>query len=187
MSIRVGLRPMGRALGVVAAPPPPPVFPMDYVFTEGTVAPYDVMYDTVHPVPATPVSIAQSELYYVTYSNAARKLVRLSDGTLYEIYGKQLAGKYQVYVKKSEDDGATWTDETLISTYTDMEDYDQERPSIAVDSDDCLHVLWHGMATGYIDFDKVWYAEYTDAWAAPECLQPTGLNKYPNIRWSRWP
>ena len=173
MSIRVGLRPMGRALALVAPPTPPipPIPPLpplilEYIFSEGVGAPYDVMYDTVHPVPATPVLISTSETFATTYSTQ-RKLVRLSDDTLYAVYFKQLAGKYQVYVKKSVDEGATWTDETRISTYAGMEGYHQLNPSIARDSDDYLHVVWHGRATGFTSYAQIWYSKYTDSWSAP--------------------
>jgi len=270
----------------------------EYVFTEGTASPYNVKYDTIDGV--GPVGIATSEYVAPTGFSSQRKQIRTSDGTLYAVYHKQLAGQYQIYVKKSTD-GVTWTDETRISTYSEMESYpqsvpsiavdsqdhlhvvwggkatgytvanqiwyaeytdfwqtptrvsgygdggdmgnfiqanpciavdsddrlhvvwfgkspfraqhqiwyrkytmswggivristygnmavnDQLYPSIAVDSQDYLHVVWIGKATGYIDYNKIWYAVYTDSWATPVCLQPTGQNTYPNLRWSRWP
>jgi len=140
---------------------------MEYVFTEGTGVPYDVMYDTVHAIPATPVSVAQSESSGVGSANNARRLVRTSDGTLYLVYFKQLAGIAQVYVIKSVDDGATWTDDTRISTYADMEDYANSTPAIAVDSNDCLHVVWIGEADGFTTGLQIWYAKYDGSWSYP--------------------
>jgi len=178
MSIRVGLRHMARVVGPVAPPPPPPV-PMEYVFTEGTASPYDVMYDTIDGV--GPVSIAQSESSGATGQPFQRKQTQTSDGTLYAVYHKLLAGKYQIYVKKSVDDGVTWTDETRISTYAGMNSYDQTYPTIAVDSDDNLHVLWHGMATGYTTANQVWYAKYTTSWATPVRISTyTNMASYPH-------
>ena len=114
-----------------------------------------------------PTLISTSESDSATGFNHQRKLVRLSNGTLYAVYRKQLAGQYQIYVKKSTDNGASWTDETRISTYDGMADYFQGYPSIVVDSSNYLHVVWHGKATGYTTYYQIWYAKYTTSWAAP--------------------
>ncbi len=91
---------------------------------------------------------------------------------------------YQIWYAKYT---ISWADPVRISTYSGMDGYDQQSPSIAVDSsNNYLHVVWHGKATGYTDQDKVWYAKYTVSWAI-ECLQATGRNRFPNARWSRHP
>lgn len=165
MSIRVGIRHMARALALVAAPPPPPPFILEYVFTEGTASPYDIMYDTIDGV--GPVSIDTSGETIATAYPSRRKLVRTSDGTLYATYRKLDAGKYKIYVEKSEDNGATWTDATIISTYAGMASYDQTNPAIAVDSQDHIHVVWAGMAT--VDtYAQIYRREYIAAWQAPD-------------------
>ncbi|GAI62694.1 unnamed protein product, partial [marine sediment metagenome] len=130
--------------------------------------------------------VSTSENSTVTAHSNSRKLVRLSDGTLYAVYHKQLAGKYQIYVKKSTDNGASWIDETRISTYSGMADYHQQYPSIAVDSSNYLHVVWHGMATGYTTRRQIWYAKYTDSWADPVRISTysgmdTNYQQYPSI------
>jgi len=104
-----------------------------------------------------------------------RKLVKTSDGTLYTVYHKQVSAKYQIYIAKSIDNGATWVDKMVISTLGDMADYDQLRPSIAVDSDDHLHVVWDGRAVGYTG-TQIWYAKYTDSWSTP-----THISTYENM------
>lgn len=87
------------------------------------------------------------------------------------------------YAKYTE----SWAGPVRISTYSGMGSYHQYEPSIAVDSKDNLHVVWDGMATGYTDYHKVWYAKYITSWATPECLQPTGSNRASNARWSQHP
>jgi len=90
----------------------------------------------------------------------------------------------QIWYAKYTD---SWAILVRISTYTGMENYAQVYPSIAIDSSNSVHVVWAGRATGYTDYDKVWYGIYTTSWTAPECLQATGQNKYPNARWSWYP
>lgn len=116
---------------------------------------------------SNPVTISTSESATATKHGTSRKLVRTSDGTLYAVYFKQLSGKYQIYVKKSIDDGQTWTDETRISTYDGMDGEDQTYPYIAVDSNDYLHVVWEGQATGYTTGCQIWHAKYTTSWSTP--------------------
>lgn len=229
------------APGVTPWPPEP----LDYIFQEGVASPYNAMYDYIGNL-GSPVIIDATEDIGVL--NLSRACTHTSDGTLYVTYCKNLAGVSQIYIKKSVDDGVTWTDETLLSTYagmngqtqhwpciavdsddhlhvvwhgqatgyttgtqiwyakgvspyeaadwvtpirisdyTDMEDYAQYNPSVAVDSSDYIHVIWRGRTTGYLDFYKIWYAVYTDSWATPECLQPVGQSTLGNLRWSRWP
>lgn len=112
-------------------------------------------------------TVATSEASHATAYDTQRKLVRLSEGTLYTIYPKKLGDYYQIYVKKSTDDGATWIDETRISTATGMADYPQSAPSIAVDSNGYLHAVWAGKATGFTTDTQIWYNKYTTSWAGP--------------------
>jgi len=120
------------------------------------------------------------------YANG-RRLVRLSDGTLYCVYFKMGVSRWQIYVKKSTDDGATWTDETRISTYAGMDGYHQMVPSIAIDSSDNLHVVWQGKATGFTSQNQIWYNKYTGgAWAGPVRISDfagmsTKGQRYPSI------
>ncbi|MBA7663180.1 hypothetical protein ES703_71219 [subsurface metagenome] len=73
----------------------------------------------------------------------------------------------------------TWTDETLISDYSGMENYDQHYPSIAVDSNDYLHIVWYGMASGFTTYPQIWYAKYTASWIAPVRISTyAGMENY---------
>ncbi len=133
---------------------------LEYVFNEGEAPPYEAMYDYIGNI--TPVSIASGLLF--TRSNNSRKLVRTSDNILYVVYSRLANGVYQLYVKKSVDDGETWTDETLISTRGGMSDDHQAGAGIAIDSNDNLHVVWEGKATGFTEQAQIWYTKYTDSW-----------------------
>ena len=147
------------APGVTPWPPEP----LDYIFQEGVASPYNAMYDYIGNL-GSPVIIDATEDIGVL--NLSRACTHTSDGTLYVTYCKNLAGVSQIYIKKSVDDGVTWTDETLLSTYAGMNGQTQHWPCIAVDSDDHLHVVWRGQATGYTTGTQIWYRKYTDAWGA---------------------
>jgi len=90
----------------------------------------------------------------------------------------------QIWIAKYD---GTWQTPVRISTYTDMDSYSQEDPTIAVDINNNIHVLWMGKATAFTDYNKVWYAKYDHLWSTPQCLQSTGQNQFPNIRWSNYP
>jgi len=101
--------------------------------------------------------------------------------------GKATGYSYnQIWIAKYN---GTWQTPVRISTNAGMDSYDQGEPSIAVDAYNRVHVLWHGAATNYADNDKVWYANCTNGvWSTPQCLQPSsGLNTFPNVRWSSYP
>ncbi|MBA7575789.1 hypothetical protein ES708_17625 [subsurface metagenome] len=120
-----------------------------------------------------PARISYTEWEYATSYPSQRKVVRLPDGTLYAAYYKLVEyltiSNYKIYVKKSNDNGLTWaTEETKISTAPGMENYHQLYPSIAVDSNNNLHVVWHGRATGYTTYYQIWYAKFDgNSWSTP--------------------
>jgi hypothetical protein len=78
----------------------------------------------------------------------SRKIVRNSQGHLFVAYRKQHTVEkeslYHIFVAKSTDKGATWAvlnDNQPIET---VGDYQQRVPSIAIDANDVLHVVWYG-------------------------------------------
>jgi len=122
--------------------------------------------------------ISYTEYASATLINQQRKIVKSTDGTLYCVYVKKLGDYYQIYVAKSTDGGNTWVDETRISTYTGMENYGQFYPSIAVDSQDRIHVVWSGKTDGY-PYTQIWYAYYDGAWHTPVRISTyTGMGNY---------
>lgn len=137
--------------------------PMEYLFIKGTASPYNTMYDSVHSAPGTSVSISETALSIAGYYSNQRKLVRVSNGTLYAVHVRKLGPYYQIYVEKSEDEGATWIDETRISIYPTMNSWPHYEPSIAVDSNDTLHVVWKGRITEFPASTQIWYAN-SSAW-----------------------
>lgn len=70
-----------------------------------------------------------------------RIMARDSNGRLWVAYVRNDGTNDRIYVAYSDDDGLTWTEE-LVS----VDDYNDAGPSIAIDSTNALHVIWHGNA-----------------------------------------
>ena len=105
-------------------------------------------------------AFSETTLYYSTSNNNARKIVRDSKGNLYFVYAKEYLVNHHIYVAKSTDDGYTWSD-IGGGPIEDAGAYDQERPAMAIDGNDNLHVVWHGADTGSNGEEKVKYSNYT--------------------------
>ena len=104
-----------------------------------------------------------------------RKLVRFSNGTLALAFVIQVNGTNRVQVAESSD-GSTWHSLDPPSLQTPSAD----RPSLAVDSHDTLHLAWTANGTGD---RQVWYASYADGrWSAPLQISETaGYSGFPSI------
>jgi len=91
---------------------------------------------------------------------SARKLVRTTDGVLHAVYYRNDEFyKSQIYHAYSSDEGETWTEEALTSG-----SYHQLEPSIAVDSNDNLHVVWSGYSESSPDLRQIRYRKYDGSW-----------------------
>lgn len=104
-----------------------------------------------------------------------RKLVRFSNGTLALAYVIQANGTNRVQVAESAD-GTVWTSLSPPSLLTPSAD----RPSMAVDSQDTLHLAWTANGTGD---RQVWYASYSQGhWSAPlQVSETAGYSGFPSI------
>jgi hypothetical protein len=123
------------------------------------------------------VTVSTSEDVYVTSGNSQQYLVRTSTGVLYCLYFRISAGNYAVFVKSSADDGSTWANETLISSLSSMSGYSNDFNSMAVDSNNNLHVVWEGESSSYSHY-QIWYSRYNGtAWSTPIVLSTyAGMN-----------
>jgi len=118
-----------------------------------------------YPVTIDPTLIGNTA--YPAYNNA-RTMVKDSSGNLWIVYPKYATGT-QIYCNKSTDNGLTWTNETAITSGN----YGRYSPSIAIDSSDNLHVVWHGYHSGSTSYQQIRYAKYTastTSWGTPESV-----------------
>jgi hypothetical protein len=79
------------------------------------------------------------------YTNG-RKLARASDGRLWTVY-MCMNGDYSICASYSDDGGLTWAHEVVYAP-----GYDVYNPSIAIDSNNNVHVVWQS--------DKVYYRKW---------------------------
>ena len=79
----------------------------------------------------------------------SRKLAQDSQGNLYVAYRKKHRAdnklRYHIFVAKSPDQGTTWQTLNNNRPIEKIGDYTQRVPSIAIDSQDTLHVVWYGL------------------------------------------
>jgi hypothetical protein len=63
--------------------------------------------------------------------------------------------------------GVTWSTPVVISTYSGMSTTAQSGPSLTIDSNNNLHVVWYGFATGYT-YKQIWEADcVSGSWSTP--------------------
>jgi len=85
-----------------------------------------------------------------------RGLARTSDGDLHAVYVREVDGYDRPCYARSTDNGHTWTEEHVFTASTHG-----YNPSIAVDSENNLHVVWD-------DDSGLMYAKYNGtAWSEP--------------------
>jgi len=112
---------------------------------------------------APPLRLADLTAY-----NGGRKIVRGSDGTLYTVYRYKYSngGYNNIRFAKSTNNGVLWT-YTNVSTDTG---YNQNYPSIAINSTGGLHIVWGGTYSGSTTNEQIRYSKSSDGgvtWANP--------------------
>lgn len=98
--------------------------------------------------------------YVGAWSPSNRRLVRESSGRIWTAYEKQVSSIFQVFVAYSDDNGETWEEEQVTSGSNNI-----RKPSLAIDSNNELHLLWAN-----IDLKIIYYQKRTDSWQASEFL-----------------
>lgn len=111
----------------------------------------------------------------------SRKLVADSQGRLYVAYRKKFrqtqALLYHVFVARSTDSGATWTVLNQGRPVETVGDYTQRVPSLAIDANDGLHLVWYGQDAASVTADErqIKYVRSTDGgatWSSWQNIAP---------------
>jgi parallel beta-helix repeat protein len=67
-------------------------------------------------------------------------------------------------------------------------EYPQINPTIAIDSNNYLHVVWQGKHSGSPDYYQIRYRKYTTGWSPIQNLTSASVNQTnPNLIWAWWP
>jgi hypothetical protein len=75
-----------------------------------------------------------------------------SSNNIYVVFYDRTPGNPEIYYKKSEDGGDTWTTQRLTWNWDESRD-----PAIAVDSSDNLHLVWSDWTPGT---SEIYYKKY---------------------------
>ena len=95
-----------------------------------------------------------------------RKLARRANGDYVCCYRYGDGSLNQIFFAYSEDDGATWTEEQVSFATSGG---NQERPALAVDIDDNVHIVWHGRGWGTnTATENIQYKKRTTSWGSQE-------------------
>jgi len=101
------------------------------------------------------------------------KLVKDSVGRLHTVYFRT-ATKSNIFHSYSDDNGKTWTEEPITNDTT----YNQYYPSIAIDSQGYLHVVWIGESASSPTYYQIRYSKYTTSWSSPVDLTSGSYSQY---------
>jgi hypothetical protein len=92
--------------------------------------------------------------------NSGRKIVRTSDGNFYVVYVKD----QKIFLAESEDKGKNWQKESVVPDSS----FEQRNPSIAIDSNNNLHLVWQEKDDAGIF--QIHYRKYNGSWQEIESL-----------------
>jgi parallel beta-helix repeat protein len=111
-----------------------------------------------------------------TADNNGRKLA--TDGNnLYAVYSRRKSTYHydQIYCARSADNGVTWKETRISTGLTYMADY-QLHPSIAVDGNGTIYVVWDGDIRSHFSYNQISFAKSTDGGVT--FSTPTRITKY---------
>jgi len=145
--------------------------------------PYSWLADPqrVYPIKIDPSYTVKTVVGFdSTAYNSQRKLARKSNGELWTVYPRSDGTRNQIYAAYSTNGGQTWTEEQVsYATGT----YNQQYPSIAIDSSDNVHVVWDGQGWGTnTSYNNIQYRKRTTSWQAQEAVtDKNNYQVYPSI------
>ncbi len=148
-----------------------------------TLKPASSLAGAVYPLVIDPsYTIVAGALTDSTAWNNQRRLTRTSNGDLHSVYYRTSTSHSNIFYAKSTDGGQLWTETNLTNDGT----YNQQYPSIAVDSSNNLHVVWEGTDAASPSNAQIRYKKYTvgTGWdASPTDLSADSgyIQHYPTI------
>lgn len=94
------------------------------------------------------------------YFPCQRKLCRSSNGVIYVVYyaNRGTISKYQVVLSYTRNNGSTWTKKTVSPNGTGA--CNSTNPSIAIDSNNVIHITWINEPVHYAQRTRIQYRRY---------------------------
>jgi len=89
--------------------------------------------------------------------NSARRIARTSNGSLWAAYLKTIEGIPNIFLAQFSDQDKTWLEQAITES-----EYNQQNPSIAIDSKDNIHIVWQGRFQGNNSW-QIRYRKYDSA------------------------
>lgn len=105
-----------------------------------------------------------------------RSLARDSNGRLWCCYWRVEAGAFAIFAAYSDDNGVTWNEEAVSAKPGSS----QHDPSLAVDSNDDVHVVWYGLGYGTYPARQqiVYRRRISGVWQAVEQITDVDETQY---------
>jgi len=146
-----------------------------------------------------PNSLVYMQLRYIKYTDSWQPVENLTSGD-YHQYRPSIAidsNDYLHIVWYGFHSGSPSLRQVRYIRYTDSwqsieeltsENYYQDCPSIAIDSNDYIYVVWYGKNSISTTFDQIRYIKYTDSWQAIENLTSAADHqRNPGLIWALYP
>jgi hypothetical protein len=137
---------------------------------------YQIRYAKYTGSWSTPIDLTIDTSNY--HSNTTTPTIAIdSNDNLHVVYeGNSATSPNYLQIQYSKYDGSWSASVDLTSG-----NYHQASPSIAVDSNDNLHVVWNGNFVDSPTYYQIRYFKYTNAWSAPINLTNGSSQQLPNI------
>jgi len=146
-----------------------------------------------------PDSLVYMQLRYIKYTDSWQPVENLTSGN-YHQYRPSIAidsNDYLHVVWYGFHSGSPSLRQVRYIKYTDSwqsieeltsENYYQDCPSIAIDSNDYIYVVWYGKNSISTTFDQIRHIKYTDSWQTIENLTSAADHqRNPGLIWALYP
>lgn len=112
-----------------------------------------------------------------------------SGGNVYVVYflgwASSSTGAVAGPIKISRRTASGWQPAEDVSPASE---YPQRNPTISVDGNDHLHVVWQGKHSGSPDYYQIRYRRYAGNWSSVDNLTSAAVDQeYPSLIWAWWP
>lgn len=114
----------------------------------------------------------ESNYVSATAYGSNKKLASDSQGNLHVVWEDRRGTYHQIYYAKSVDGGRSWVETAITS-----ESGDQHNPSIAVDGNDFIYIVWFGAYSGS-SYNQIRYTKFDTSWGAIQNLTSESHNQY---------